>query len=273
MCYRALLASQSGLALAIVAGVLNRVPIAVSEERRESYIKTNVRMLTHRWGMLVLWLCFTDNESVPVSISSEYQVTSVRSSFDGPMQLDLEGGTQLLGDTEMFAIEGKLKVRLVLTQWNGVPSIRLFEARKATLLTQFSQGKETFEGFIQAIGEHLDSGSGYMFATTAFEASRQIVLHEEFPRLLIRCFGVCQHLIVEVPRLREAGHEFAGLLFIWIQAVFKRSHATHFTANKLNCQVVGGIPHAPAAIQGTRLISPWLKPRALRRGSVNLINQ
>ncbi len=124
--YRALLAPQSGLALAIVAGVLNRVPIAVSEERRKSYIKTNVRMLTHRWGMLVLWLCFTDNESVPVSIASSYQVTGLRYSFDGPMQFDLEGCTQLLGDTKMFAIGGKLKVRLVLTQWNGVPSYSAF---------------------------------------------------------------------------------------------------------------------------------------------------
>jgi hypothetical protein len=232
-----LLPSEGFLARAIKARISDHAALAISEEGLEPNIKTNVRMFTRGWQMLSLWLGFTHNQGVPVSISPEHQMTGLRDSFEGPMQLDLEGCPQLLGDTEVGASGGKLKVCLVLTQLDGVPSIRLFEAGEATLLIQYSQGKEPFEGFIQAISEHLDRGSGDLFATTTLEARRQIVLHEEFPRLLILCLGVCQHLIIEMPRRREAGHELAGLLFIWIQTVLKRSHLLYFNANPLICLV------------------------------------
>jgi len=68
-----------------------------------------------------------------------------------------------------------------------------------------------------------------------FEASRQIVLQQERALLFIVLLGGSQHLVIEMTRLDEAGHEPAGLFLVWIQAVFKRSHDLHCTADEFHC--------------------------------------
>ena len=185
--------------------------------------------------MVALRLGLTDDEGVPVSISSEYQVTGVRSSFQWTMELDLEGGPKLLGDGQMLAISCQREVRLVLPQLDRVPAIGGFEAREAALLTKFFPGKEAFERFLQAICEHLDGRSRHMGTASPFEASRQIVLQQERALLFIVLLGGSQHLVIEMTRLDEAGHEQAGLFLVWIQAVFKRSHDLHCTADEFHC--------------------------------------
>ena len=185
--------------------------------------------------MLSLRLRLADNEGVPVSIRPMQQMTGVRSSFQWTMELDLEGGPKLLGDGQMLPIGGKREVRFVLPQLDRVPAIGGFEAREATLRTEFFPGKEAFERFIQAICEYLDGRSGHMGSTSSFEASGQIVLQQERAVLLIVLLGGSQHLVIEMPRLDEAGHEQAGLFLVWIQAVFKRFHDLHCTADEFHC--------------------------------------
>ncbi len=235
-----LLAPQRLLAFAVVAWVRNRVPFAIRQERFQSDIDPDIRMRTGRRAMFSLWVCFTDDECVPVTISTMHEVSRLGRSLDGPMHLDLDGAAQLLGERQMLPVRGKREIGLVLSQLNGMPAIWLLEPGKAALLTEFSQRKEPFEGLVQAICQHLDRGSGYMLTPTATKLSGQIVFQEECVCLLIVLFGGGQHLIVEMPRRDQAPHEGFGLGFIRIDSVLKRSHGRHFAANELSCQVEWG---------------------------------
>ena len=241
--YCALLAPEGGLALTVVAWISNGVAFRVSQEGQESNINADIGMLAHAWGMLILSLSLTDDEGIPVSISMQNEMGCLGCSFDWAVQFDLDGTTQLLGNGQMFPIRVKREISLVLPQLDGMPPIGFLEAWKAALLTQFSHGKEPFERFIQAICQHLDGRSGNMLSATTTKPGGQIILHEKLVRLLIVLFGGGQHLVIEMPRLNQAGHEFTGLLFIWVQAIFKRSHIHYFTANELSYQVGVGPSH------------------------------
>ena len=231
-----LFAPECGLILAVVSGVGNSIPFAVSQEGLEADINADVRMLTRRRKMRSRWLGFTDNEGVPMPVRTMHQVACLRCSFYRTMQLDLEGRTQLLGNRQMLPIRGKREINLVLAQLDGVPAIRCLETGEAAFLTEFSHGKAPFEGFIQAICQHLHRRGGHMFTALSFETSGQIVFQEKLPCLLILFLGSRQHLVIEMPRLGQTRHEQAGLCLIRIKAVFKRSHGKHFNANQLICQ-------------------------------------
>ena len=249
---RALLASERGLTLAIVAGVLNRVTFAIRQEGLQPYVNPDIRMLTHGWSMLLLGFGLADNERVPVSVSTQDEMSCLRRAFNRTMKLDLDGATQLLRDRKMLAIEVKLKVCFVLPELDTMPPIGLLETGETSLRTLFSHGKEAPESLIQTICQHLNGRSGHMLTPASFEASGQIVFHEEFARLLIVLFGGSQHLIVEMPRLDQAPYEGFGLSFIRIEAIFKRSHAMYFIANEFNCREGMG-PYSPTPTRNAAL--------------------
>jgi len=185
----ALFASEGLLALAKEARVCHGPAFGVGQKDFQTYIDADSGVRTKSGGMVALRLGLTDDEGVPVSINSEYQVTGVRSSFQWTMEFDLEGRPNLLGDGQMLPIRVQREVRLVLPQLDRVPAIGGFEAREAALLTEFFPGKEAFERFLQAICEHLDGRSRHMGTASSFEASRQIVLQQERAVLFIVLLG------------------------------------------------------------------------------------
>ena len=65
-----LLTPDCPLALAVVPRVLYSIPLGISEERFQPHINTNTRVFAHGWKMLGLRLNLTDDESVPMPISS-----------------------------------------------------------------------------------------------------------------------------------------------------------------------------------------------------------
>lgn len=235
--YCPLLAPEGLLALPIVARIFNRMALRVSQEALQAYIDANIRMLTCTWGMVGRWLRLTDNQSVPMSVSTQDKMGSFRGSVYRTVQLDFDGTPKFLGNRKMLPIRGKLEVRFVLSQLDRVPSIRLLETGEASVLAQFAHSKEAFECLLQTICQHLNGGSRHMLTAATTEPGSQIVFHEEFARLLIVLCGGGQHFIVDMPRLDQASHECSGLGFIWVEAVLKRSHAAYFTASRLNCQV------------------------------------
>src|SRR5712692_7610369 len=127
----ALLASECALTRAIVARVVYHFAFTISQEGLETDINPNVRMLTHRWGMLVLWLGFTHNQGVPVPIGTQYQMDGLGSSLKGTVQFDLDGFAHLFGDDEMLLVFMQIYIFAVLPQLDGVRAIGLFEAGKA----------------------------------------------------------------------------------------------------------------------------------------------
>ncbi len=250
-----LLTSKCLLTLAKGSWVRNCVAFAIREKRFESYVNANVRMFALSRFMVSTWLGLTDNEDIPMAVSTQDEMSRPGCTFDRTMHLDLDGAAQLLGKRQMLPVRGKREIGLVLSQLNRMPTIGLLETRETASFTQFSHRKEAFEGLIQTIRQHLDRGSGYMLTPTATKLSGQIVFHEECARLLIVLFGGGQHFIVEMPRRDQAPHEGFGLGFLRIEAIFKRSHGRHFAANELSCQEGMGSSR-PASEAPTLFSSP-----------------
>jgi hypothetical protein len=64
----ALLASQGTLMLAIIPRISNSLPLGVGEEGLEPYIDPDVGMIARRGRMFIVWLSFTNDEGIPMSI-------------------------------------------------------------------------------------------------------------------------------------------------------------------------------------------------------------
>jgi hypothetical protein len=203
-CCHALLASEGAGRLARVAGIVCGVAVAISQKGLETYINADRRMGTCRGSMLSLGKGFTNDESVPMSISSQDKVTGLGYSFYRAMKFDFERTAQLLWNRQVLSISRKREIGLMLTQWDRMPAIGLLETRKPALLPQFFSRKEASEGLIQSISQHLDRGSWYMLTATTLEPCGEIIFSEELARLLIMLLRSRQHLIVDVPRLSQA---------------------------------------------------------------------
>jgi hypothetical protein len=243
----ALLASERGLTLAKVAWIRNGAAFAVGEEGGETNVNTDVRMRTCGWAMFCLWSSFTDKEHIPVSVSTQHEVSRLGSAFYPTMELDFDRATHLLGNGKMLAIGGKLKVRFMLSELDTMPAIGFLETRKADIRhTQLFRSKITFESLTESIREHLDGRGRHVFPTTC-KLLVQIILRGECPVLLIVRLERCEHLIVEMPRLTQTSQEQVLLLLIRIEAILKRSHSRNLTRTPYTCQVaeVGTQPPMP----------------------------
>jgi hypothetical protein len=223
-CYQALLPPERLLRGAIESGVLNGLPVRVSQEHFQTNVKTNLGMGTLRWFMLSLWLHLTDNECIPMPVGTEYQVNSLGCALYRAMQLDFEEVTELLGNDEMLLLLMQIAVLPVLPQLNRVPAVRLLETREADAgNSMLLCGKKAFEGFRKAVCQHLHGRGGYM-CTLSFESRLKIVLAGESAILLILRLDHLQHRVIDATRLDQALHEPGMLSLIHEKAVFKSSH-------------------------------------------------
>ncbi len=223
----ALLAPEHLLRRAIEAGIVNRIPFAIGQEDIQSNINANIRMVALGGAMVVLGFYLTGDTGVPVPIGSIHEIDHLGLALYRTMQFDLEEVTELLWNDEMLLVLMQIAVFAILPQLNGVPPIRLLEAGKAhSRQAQFFCGKKAFERLGEPVSKALDRCSRDMLTPTLFERGLQGILAGECAILLILSLQQSKHLVVEVPRLRETGHEQPGLLPIRIQAVLKHLHAS-----------------------------------------------
>ncbi len=100
----ALFASKCLLRGAIVSWVLYRVSLRVGKEDFQTHVNADIRMIARTWKMFGLRLGLTHDESVPMPVSTQYQMDGFRGSRDLPVQLDLEKLSQLGGNMQMFVV-------------------------------------------------------------------------------------------------------------------------------------------------------------------------
>src|SRR5205823_3326861 len=86
----ALLASQRLLGAPIETRVLNRAPLTVSEERFETHIHADSRMRTFRWGMVAVGISLTDDQRIPMAVSTIDKMDGLGGSLYRAMHVDLE---------------------------------------------------------------------------------------------------------------------------------------------------------------------------------------
>jgi hypothetical protein len=180
------------------------------------------------------------------------------------MQLDFEEATKLLGDNEVFVVLMQIAIFAVLSQLDGMPPVRLFEAREAdTRNSVLFCHKKPFEGLREAICKHLYRGGWNVFALP-FECGFKLIFAWEGSILLILCRDRLKHPIVNDARLSQARHELAGLLCIHEQAVLKGSHAPILLKNIRKIKRQGNTQPQPQIRNA--FLPPWLKPGALKGG-------
>ena len=219
-----LLASQGLLRSAIETWVRNSISLRVSQEDFQAHVNPDSGMRTDVGFMLLRWLSFTDDQSVPMPIGTANQVNRLRDALYGTMQLDLEEVTELLRHNEVFLVIVQIAILAILSELDGMPAIGRLEPRETNASNIILLGNEkAFEGLGQSICQHLYHRGGQMVAVS-FEGSFKLVLAEKCAMLLILCFDRLQHRIVNAARLSQAGHELAGLFLIHEQPIFKRSH-------------------------------------------------
>jgi hypothetical protein len=219
-----LLASQGVTRGAIEARVRNGVAFTIGQEGLQPYINADVRMRTVNGRMRRRRVSLTDDESVPVSISTQDEMDGLGSSPDLAVQFDLEEVPHLLRDDEVFLILMQIAVLPILPQLNGVPAIGLLETGKPDTSNVVGFGrKEPLEGLGETVSEHLYRCGRHMF-TLPFECCLKLILTWKCPILLILRFDGLKHAIINDTRLTQASYELAGLLLIHKQAVLKCSH-------------------------------------------------
>ena len=213
---------------AIETRVSNAMALGVGQEGFQANINANVGVFTRPGQMFILRFSFTDDEGIPVSISTMDKMDGLRSPLDGPVQLDLEKLPQFGRDMQMFVIgiHPHITGDSTLPELNGMPLARLFEAGEPYMSkTQFFGSKKPLERLGEAIGQHLHGGSGHLFPTTTFEGSSEIVLRGKGALCCILCLDCLQHLIIDDARLSQALHEQLGLFPIHEKAILKGSHS------------------------------------------------
>ena len=229
--YLALLAPQGSGARAIEARVLKSTAFAVSEKGLETNIHTNSRMLTCGGSVLGMWLHLTDNERIPVSISTVYQVNRLGSSLYRTMEFDLEEMSQLLRHDQMLLILMQKAVLTVLPQLDRVPAVRLLETWEAnTRNIILLGGEEARKRLREPVCKHLYGGGGNMCTSLTFESMFQIVLTGECLLVLILLFDHLKHTIIDMSRLSQASHEQAGLFLLHVQSVLKCFHVLYYSS-------------------------------------------
>src|SRR6266446_1108001 len=219
-----LLTSQRTLRRAIEAWVRNGVPLAISQERFEPYINTDIRMLTDTWRMLSLWFSLTDDKRVPMPISTQDKMDCFGFALYRAMQLDFDGLTHLGRNDEVFLILVQVYIFPILPELDGVPLIAFLKARETYFQGKLFACKKTFERFGEAISKTLYRCGWDMLSATSFETSGEIILTRECTLFFILRFDRLKHLVIDMPGLAQALHEQMGLLLIWIQTVFKCPH-------------------------------------------------
>src|SRR6266516_5081660 len=222
--HHALFSPQSTLRGAIKARIGNATSFTVSQEGLQPYIHADVRMRTLNGSMFAIWFRLTDDEGVPMPVSTQDKVNRLWSTLDRAMQLHLEEMPKLLGDNQMFLVLMQIAIFVVLPELDGMPPIRLLETREADTKDVVLLGsKKAFERLTEPISKRLHRGSGYVL-TLPFECRLKIILAWECPVLLILPLDRLKHPIVNDARLYQASHELAGLLLIHEQAVLKCPH-------------------------------------------------
>lgn len=111
---RSLLASKRGLTLAIVARIVYGNAFAIRQEGFETDINPDIRMGTLTCHVLILDLGFAHNENIPVTISTQDQMSRFWGSFHRAVILDFDRAAQFGRKEEMFFIRSKQHVTVVL---------------------------------------------------------------------------------------------------------------------------------------------------------------
>lgn len=217
----ALFAPKRLLALAVIARVLNRSTFRVGQEDLETNIQTDGGPILYGFN----GRHFTDDERIPMAVSSQDNVNRFWETFEWPMEFDLDEFSELSGYMKMLpiGIQPDIFALAILPEVNGVPLIGVLEARETGTGVSFFSFQVSAKGLVKSVRERLYCRSRHVLAT-AFECLVKVVTKLKFSGLFILGLRLFQHLVVKMTRLREALDEQPVLFLVGVKAIFKGFH-------------------------------------------------
>ncbi len=205
----ALFASEGAQALAIMAWVGNRVPLRICQKDFQAHIQANIRMRTRASALLMRLFGLyrlTHDQSVPVPIGTQDEMARLRRSLYRAVHLDFQGQSHFRRDAKMLPIGLYAKVFDVLAQLYRVPAVGRLETWEATGDALLLERQIASQGFVKPVSKHLYRCGWYGIAPTPLKLRRQVILKQELPCLGILLLRGFQHLVVQAPRVFQAGH-------------------------------------------------------------------
>src|SRR5207247_4605067 len=103
------------------------------------------RMFTNTGKMLAWWFSLTDDQRVPMPISTQDQMNRLRLPLYRSMQLDLDGLAHLGRNDEMFLVFLQVHIFAVLPQVDGMPLVAFLESWERHLQSKLFAGKKSME--------------------------------------------------------------------------------------------------------------------------------
>lgn len=224
----ALFAPQGALRRAKKARVLNRVPVAIRQKRRQAHIKADSGTIIVSWhtgnrGQVAY------NQRIPVRVGTLDEVHRFRRAFKGTMQLDLDACTKFLRHNQMPSIDTHIITRAVLSQLKRVPLVRSFESRKpnaraAVRLSFGAMVQKELQRLCQPIRDGLQGCCWRMRSSRASKHFVEIVLVRKRLSLAVLRFRRCKHGIIRLPRFNQTLLQAIPLIGGWVQSLRIRSH-------------------------------------------------
>src|SRR5690242_3358862 len=198
-------------------------------------------MLTSAGIMLIGWFNLANNKGIPMAISTQNEMSCLRSTLNRSMKFDLDQISQLLGNEEVFVLRGKHHITAILfiailPKLKRMPLVRLLKTRKSARDTQLFTDKEPLECLGETICKTLNGSSRDILSTT-LKSLLQFILIRKCSILLILVFNHLKHLIIDLARLNQALHQQGTLFFVRVNSILIRLHALYSTTIIRSCPV------------------------------------
>ena len=203
------------------SGILDFVPIVVSQERFTTHIDTN--FFTSFWKQLLRNL-IAGKRNIPLSVLPS-DSTSFDITFKGSVKFNLDFSN--IFDYDVFINEFIPKIKLF--KGETVKSISGFESWKSWFLFIFDSSKKVIISFIESFLSFLENLRKDFFKFWMLFFKRRQMNRFRFPSLIERIDSLSKIRIVEESTEIKPAIKFLFRRLIWIDFVFEGLfHNVHF---------------------------------------------
>jgi hypothetical protein len=216
----ALRSGQFLCALLGMFGVVDDLSVAIGHQVADPHIQPNSILASRQGGRL----CLTDTLEIPARRTQDNAGTFER-AFKGAMYNGTDTTAALSRSFEASIVQ----TILCITELDGMPGLRILEARKANVATFVEATKEVGEGAMKSFEGGIDDHRRQIRMSRF--AMPLILLIEVHVRT--RLFVVVDQLlktgIVHLARGNQHAHQGVFLCLGWSKAILKGSHNSNIT--------------------------------------------
>ena len=226
----ALFPAKRFLAFSVRLGISNRISVAVRKEHFQPHVKADFLTSDRKRNVYG----FTDNESVPMTISPKDKMSRLWRSFQWSVHLDFEALANLCRNAKPVAFQPRILTFSKLPQLNAVPMQGILEAWLKFVffalgngtVCQHLLGFVSLPSLVKSIGKHLNSRLRNVLTTTPLKSHVQVVPIVRFPCVIVAGACYLHHFVVKMASLTQTVHQKLLLRLVRKYPIFIRSHSS-----------------------------------------------